>query len=47
MAGFCNNFQDLRRLSELLSESKAAIGKPEQAPKRITVRSFTVSEGGS
>jgi hypothetical protein len=31
MAGFLNNFQDHRRLTEQLLESQAAIGKPEQA----------------
>jgi hypothetical protein len=32
MAGFMNNFQESRRISEQLLELQAALGKPEQAP---------------
>ncbi len=32
MAGFRNNFQEHRRISEQLLELQAALGKPEQAP---------------
>jgi hypothetical protein len=34
MAGFQNNFQDLRRVMEQLLETKAAIRKLEQALRR-------------
>ncbi len=42
MAGFRNNFQNHRRLSEQLLESQAAIGKPEQASWRVLLEEYVV-----
>jgi hypothetical protein len=42
MAGFQNNFQDHRRLSQQLLESQAAIGTPEQASWRKVLAGFSL-----
>jgi hypothetical protein len=41
MAGFRDNFQDHRRLSEQIFERQAAIGKPEQASRRGFLEGFS------
>jgi hypothetical protein len=41
MVGFRNNFQDYRRLSKQLLASQAAIGEPEQAPRRGLLEGFS------
>jgi hypothetical protein len=40
MAGFWNNFQDRKRLSEQLLESQPAIRKPDKHPEEAYWKEF-------
>jgi hypothetical protein len=40
-SGFRNNSQDHRRLYDQLFEPQAAIGKPEQASRRVLLEGFS------